>query len=123
MKPEEFISSYEGALATQDWKKVEPLFSEEVTVTFSDGSVHIGKEKVKEAFERNFKTIKSEKYEIVNVKWIKESDNYAVYLFEYNWSGIINGQLLSGNGLGTSIIVKEADSWKLLSEHLGRKLI
>jgi len=121
LKAENFIISYEKALASQDWSSVEPLISGEACVTFSDGSVHRGKEKVKAAFERNFKTIKSEQYSIENIVWIKENENFAVYTFEYNWSGIINGNAVSGNGIGTSVIIKESNRWKLLSEHLGRK--
>jgi len=121
MKSEDFISAYESALATQDWTAVEPLISPDASVTFSDGSIHSGKQKVTEAFERNFNSIKSEKYEIVNVNWLKRTDEFAVYTFEFNWTGIINGNSVSGVGVGTSVIIMEAEGWKLLREHLGRK--
>jgi len=121
MNPEEFIRSYETALGTQDWKVVEPLVSENVSVTFSDGTIHIGKENVQKAFERNFHTIKNEKYAIENIKWLLKDKKYAVYLFEFNWTGIINGKSVSGNGIGTSVLIKEDARWKLLTEHLGRK--
>ena len=121
MKPEEFIKKYEIALGKQKWNIVEPLICKEASVTFSDGSVHTGIEKVKAAFERNFSKIKNEKYAMENISWIKRDEKYAVYLFEYYWSGIIDGKLISGNGIGTSIIIKESGTWKLLTEHLGRK--
>ena len=43
MNPETFIEKYEAALATQDWQQVAPLVHPDVCVTFSSGSVHVGK--------------------------------------------------------------------------------
>ncbi len=121
MTPEEFIKSYESALRTQDWKVVEPLVSENVSVTFSNGIIHIGKENVQKAFKKNFSIIKNEKYAIENIIWLAKDKKYAVYLFEFNWTGIIDGKSASGNGIGTSVLIKENAKWKLLTEHLGRK--
>ncbi len=120
MIPEDFTVLYEKALASQDWELVNPLMTEEVSVTFSTGAVHQGKEKVQAAFEHNFKMIKSEKYAMSNIRWTKKTDTYAVFLFEYEWSGYINGNLLGGKGIGTSVIIYEDGHWKLLSEHLGK---
>ncbi len=122
MNPKEFIKSYERALGTQDWNVVEPLVSENVSITFSNGTIHIGKKNVQKAFEKNFSIIKNEKYAIENIKWLVKDKKYAVYLFEFNWTGIIDGKSRSGNGIGTSVLIKENARWKLLTEHLGRKL-
>ena len=121
MKVEDFISKYEEALASQDWSKVAPLMHDNASVTFSSGIAHIGKEKVQAAFERNFTTIKSEKYQMNNVRWIQKNDQLAIYLFEYEWAGLINGQKYGGAGVGTSVLVKENGTWLLLTEHLGAK--
>lgn len=121
MKPIDFIKSYEAALGKQDWNAVAPLITEYASVTFSTGQVHMGKAAIKAAFTNNFNIIKSEKYAIENVRWLKKEEQFAVYLFEYSWSGFINGQLMSGSGIGTSVIVKENGQWQLLTEHLGRK--
>ena len=43
----------------------------------------------------------------------------TVYLFHFNWKGIINGQQASGSGRGTTVIMFENGKWKLVSEHLG----
>jgi len=56
-----------------------------------------------------------------NITWLRKEETFAVYIFEYFWSGLVDGKLISGNGIGTSVIVHEAESWKLLSEHLGKK--
>lgn len=122
MKPEDFIKAYENALATQSWKNIEPLISESASVTFSNGSVHFGKSKVQTAFENNFKKIKNEKYLVDNVRWLSKEEKFAVYLFDFHWTGIVNGKSVSGDGIGTSVLVKEHHNWKLLTEHLGKKL-
>ncbi|TAI47829.1 nuclear transport factor 2 family protein [Flagellimonas allohymeniacidonis] len=121
MIPEEFIKAYEIALATQNWKNIEPLISESISVIFSDGTVHCGKNKVQIAYENNFSKIKNEKYLIDNVRWLSREENFAVYLFDFYWTGVVNGKSVSGNGIGTSVLIKEDCSWKLLTEHLGRK--
>ncbi|MCE7990651.1 MAG: nuclear transport factor 2 family protein [Roseivirga sp.] len=121
MNPEEFIKSYETALGTQNWTLVEPLVSKNVSVTFSNGMTHIGKENVQKAFEKNFSLIQNENYVVENIKWLVKDNKYAVYLFEFNWTGIIQGKPASGNGIGTSVLIKEDSKWKLLTEHLGRK--
>ena len=121
MSAEEFIRVYEQALASQDWRNVEPLVHENACVTFSNGAVHKGKMEVKRAFEKNFSLIKDEEYSISNVHWVMKGSETAVYLFDFNWSGMINDKPASGAGQGTSVLIKENDQWQLLVEHLGPK--
>lgn len=121
MKPEDFIIEYEKALSTQDWINVEPLFHNNVCVTFSNGSVHIGKSKVKVAFENNFSLIENENYSIQNIKWILKTESTAVFLFDFVWSGIINDTHTEGNGIGTSVLINQNGKWTLLTENLSKK--
>ena len=121
MNPDEFIQAYEQALATQYWTNVDPLVHENACVTFSNGSVHKGKPAVTKAFEANFASIKDETYSISNVHWVIKAAGTAVYLFEFNWSGLIKDKPASGSGRGTSVLIKENDKWLLLVEHLGPK--
>ena len=121
MSPEELIRAYEQALATQNWMNVDPLVHENACVTFSNGTVHKGNPAVRQSFEGNFSIIEDEKYSISNVHWVSKGSEMAVYLFEFNWSGLINDQPASGSGIGTCVLVRESDRWKLLVEHLGPK--
>lgn len=118
MHPEQFITAYSAALATQQWKHVEPLIHDKACVTFSNGSVHKGISEIKRAYERNFSIIKSEQYTVSNIQWVNKTDETAIYLFEFNWTGFIDGQLVSGKGCGTAVIVYNGNNWKLLAEHL-----
>lgn len=121
MKPEDFVAEYERALATQDWSAVAPLIHPQACVTFSSGAVHIGKDAVGAAYAKNFALIQDEAYGISNVLWVWRDDVFAVYLFDFSWSGLIEGKPASGSGRGTAVIVREDGAWKLLAEHLGPK--
>jgi hypothetical protein len=84
MHPEDFIRAYETALASQAWAQVEPLIHPEACVTFSNGTVHTGRDAVQKAFEHNFSLIQDEKYSISNVHWVLQTAETAVYLFEFH---------------------------------------
>jgi ketosteroid isomerase-like protein len=120
MNPEDFIDQYQRALATQEWASVEPLMHADVCVTFSTGAVHRGKDAVRAAYEANFQAIRDEVYRISDVHWIARSPELAVYLFRFDWTGVIDGHQASGGGRGTSVLVRyDGSSWKLVAEHLG----
>ncbi len=120
MKAEEFIPQYEAALASQDWSQVSPLIHKEAIVTFSDGSIHEGIDKIQIAFERNFKLIKSEKYEVLNVEWVEKEESNAQYNFHFKWEGYINGELMGGSGKGSCQLIKDKGNWLLWREELSR---
>ena len=121
MKPEDFIRAYEVALKTQNWENVDPLVHDNACVTFSNGAVHMGKSKVRAAFERNFSMIKSEEYSIQNVRWILKNESMATFVFEFYWEGIINENPAKGSGIGTSVLINQNGMWVLLTEHLSKK--
>lgn len=119
MKPDDFIPTYSAALATQQWENLEPLIHTDACVTFSNGSVHKGIAAIKSAYELNFTVIKNEDYTVSNIHWIKKSDEIAIYLFDFNWTGYIDGKFVSGKGRGTAVIIYDGKHWKILTEHLG----
>ncbi|MGI9280352.1 MAG: DUF4440 domain-containing protein [Endozoicomonas sp.] len=118
MSPQDFIKSYESALASQNWNHIAPLLHTDICVTFSDGT-YKGIEAVKSVFIRNFSAIKDEDYRISRIHWAHIADQSAVCLYEFQWEGLIHGEKCSGGGRGTSVLVREKDQWLLVSEHLG----
>ena len=114
-----FVRRYEMALATQDWSEVAPLLHDDVCVTFSDGSVHRGKRGVQKAFERNFSRIQDEQYRIDNVHWVDTNHDFACYLFDFRWTGSVDGTAVAGDGRGTAVLKHDGKTWRLLAEHLG----
>jgi len=119
MQPEKFIQDYGLALASQNWENVAPLIHHNACVTFSDGSVYIGIQSIGDAYKRNFALIKNEQYSINDIHWVNTNHEQAVYIFKFNWIGLINGQELGGSGTGTAVIILEDGRWKLMAEHLG----
>lgn len=119
MEPEKFIEDYKDALSSQNWENVEPLVHNDACVTFSTGRVYNGIRAIKEAYETNFAAIKNEEYLMSDVYWVVKSSGMAVYIFNFTWKGIINGQQASGSGRGTAVIIQEGGKWKLIAEHLG----
>ncbi len=121
MTPKDFVSRYEEAIATQEWEQIDPLIHRNCTVTFSNGSYHQGKERVRDAFQRNFDLIKDEQYAISDLHWVVKNEGFAVFTYAFSWSGKINGQEASGTGRGTATLKREDGVWQLVSEHLGPK--
>jgi len=119
MTAEDFVHAYEKALASQRWARVEPLVHEDACVTFSDGAVHLGKAAVRKAYEANFAAIEDEDYRISNLHWVRRGEDVAVYVFDFAWSGRIDGREARGAGRGTSVLVRHGPDWQLLAEHLG----
>jgi len=95
------------------------LVHDDACVTFSNGTVHVGKAAVQRAFEGNFAAIKDEEYRISNIQWVHRGAEFAVYLFDFNWSGRVRGLPASGAGRGTSVLHRDDNGWRLLVEHLG----
>lgn len=114
----DFLVSYEQALSRQDWTSIDGLIHEKCAVTFSEGT-YLGKQEVETAFKRAFSLIKNEIYKIRNLRVIQEAETFAVFVFEFDWTGRVEGRNASGSGRGTSVLCKENDRWQLLCEHLG----
>ncbi len=55
---------------------------------------------------------------MTNLHWVLKNDETAVYVFDFSWKGIINGQPAAGKGKGTAVIVCEESQWKLMAEQL-----
>lgn len=119
MTADDFLRAYEKALASQQWALVDPLVHEDACVTFSDGTVHIGKAAVRKAYSANFAAIEDERYRISNVHWVRRGEDVSVYVFDFAWSGRIGGRDAKGAGRGTAALVRRGSGWQLLAEHLG----
>jgi ketosteroid isomerase-like protein len=119
---EQFIPQYESALATQQWENVAPLIHEDCVVTFNDGT-YKGKTEVEATFRRTFALIQDEIYSISNIHWVQKTESIAVLIYNFSWSGIINGQPASGSGRGTSVLTQQDGKWQLICEHLGPNAI
>lgn len=118
--PDEFMREYECVTNSHDLQAALSLIDEEAIYLFSDGSVHIGKQAIEKVLRRNFELIQDEEYSLDNLTWILDTDDTAACLYDFSWSGIVNGEPASGSGRGTSILVRSGDNWRVVHEHLSR---
>jgi ketosteroid isomerase-like protein len=118
--PDEFMRLYEQATQSHNLEATLALIDEEAIYLFSDQSTHAGKQAIEQALRHNFVTIQDETYRISNLTWIARSAEVAVCIYDFAWSGLINGQPASGSGRGTSVLQRHGESWRMIHEHLSR---
>ncbi len=117
---DEFMKKYEHATDHHDLDTTLSMIDEDAIYLFSDESVHVGKEAIERVLKRNFDLIHDEAYSIANLVWLVDSREAAVGVYDYSWSGTINGEPASGSGRGTSVLRRSGDTWKVVHEHLSR---
>jgi uncharacterized protein (TIGR02246 family) len=120
MSPAEFIRSYEAAANAHDLDAIVELIAEDAVYWFSDQSAHLGKTAIRKAIAANFNAIKNERYRIENVIWLATSGEIAACVYEFYWSGEIDGRAASGDGRGTTVLRRIDGNWRIAHEHLSR---
>lgn len=117
MTPEDVLKQYESRINLHRFEQVAPLISDEAIFWFSDGS-HTGLEEIREAFERNWRSVENEHYWLDDLEWIARGVNSASCVYRFNWKGVADGRQCSGSGRGTTVLRKEPGGWKIIHEHL-----
>ncbi|WOO41386.1 glyoxalase superfamily protein [Rubellicoccus peritrichatus] len=118
--PEALLREYESQLTLQDWKAVECMIHDQAVFIFTERTYR-GKKAIAQAFQKTFSLIQDETYSIENLNWLAKTDSMACCEYIYKWTGLIDGQKASGEGRGSSVLVREDDKWLIIEEHLGPK--
>ena len=118
--PDQFMQAYEHATANHDLASTLERIDDDAIYLFSNESVHIGKPAVEWVLRHNFEVIKAESYSISNLTWMAQSDDVAACVYDYAWSGTIDGEKMSGFGRGTCVLKRSGDEWRIVHEHLSR---
>jgi ketosteroid isomerase-like protein len=118
MTPDQFMRQYEAATCAHDLSATLALIADDAVYFFSDRTTHVGKPAIQLVLEQNFASISGENYRIEGLRWLATCDQVAACVYDYSWSGVINGQPASGQGQGTSVIRANAGSWLVVHEHL-----
>lgn len=111
------MGEYERANNSHDISRVVPFIAEDAVYWFSDGS-HRGIEEIRSAIEKTFAKILDEVYEVRELEWPVLTADVAVCRYLFAWTGVVNGELRSGQGRGTNVIVRRDGKLKVLHEHL-----
>jgi ketosteroid isomerase-like protein len=118
MTPDEFMRSYEAATCAHDLEATLGMIADDAIYLFSNGTSYVGKEAISRVLQTNFELIKAETYAIHGLRWLASSDDVAACVYEFAWSGEIDGKPASGNGRGTTVIRSVGGQWRVAHEHL-----
>jgi len=118
--PEDLMREYESAANRHDLEATLGLIDADAVYLFSDGSAHVGKQAVERAIRRNFESIREEIYRIDNLTWLVKGEDAAACVYDFAWTGMINGQPAGGGGRGTSVLKRSSEGWKVVHEHLSK---
>ncbi|HYB76128.1 MAG TPA: nuclear transport factor 2 family protein [Nitrososphaerales archaeon] len=124
MTPEDFIQVYEKKSASHRFDEVDPLIADDAVFWFNDGSFS-GKDSIRKAFDRTSTfEIQDERYWLDNLRWLVKAEGFAVCIFSYHWTGVVEGVFKNlGDGRGTCVLRAFESGWKISHEHLSREPI
>jgi ketosteroid isomerase-like protein len=113
----QFLKEYENQTNTHVFENLRPLIAEDAVFWFPDGS-YKGIYEIQKAFEATFSRIQDEDYHINNLEWLAIGPVLAVCVYNFHWTGVVNGKKAEGRGRGTNIVVRRNNTWQMLHEHL-----
>ncbi|PKL42735.1 MAG: hypothetical protein CVV41_11920 [Candidatus Riflebacteria bacterium HGW-Riflebacteria-1] len=117
-KLDEVLNNYIDALASQSWDAASVFFHEKATVIFAEGTYH-GKSSIGAAISKTFSMIKDEFFDIRDIRWNLQTDQFASCTFCFKWEGTLNGNRFTNPGRGTLVWVNENGQWLIINEHFG----
>lgn len=111
------LLNYIRATNTHDFSEVEKCLADDAVYWFSDSTCTAIAE-IKKYFEQAWSIVQEEVYQANHVQWIATSSEVAACIYEYAWSGLINGVHQSGKGRATNVFKRVGGKWLLIHEHL-----
>lgn len=96
------------------------LIADDAIYFWSDGSAMFGKAAIAEAINGNFVGIENDTYDVFDITWLIDSDDVAVCVFRFEWTGEIDGVAASGAGRGVSVLRRIDGEWRVVHENLSR---
>jgi ketosteroid isomerase-like protein len=112
-----FMKAYEEGNNSHDVERVAPMITPDATYWFTDGS-YSGLAQITTAISETFRAIQNETYQISELEWIYVTTEHAACRYRFAWTGLVGGQLRSGEGRGTNVLTKHEGFWKIHHEHL-----
>lgn len=114
-----FLKAYELAANSCDFDNVAPLIADDATFWFTNGQYE-GKQAARKAFEETWGSIKDEKYQISNVRWVGKNYWVSSCTYDFTSDGMVEGKRQVYKGKGTNVLVRERGSWRIAHEHLSK---
>lgn len=104
MTPAEYERELARRMSAKDVDGTLELIAEDAVYFWSNGSAMFGKEAIAEGLRQNFASIQNDTYEKLDITWLAQSDGVAACVFRFEWTGEIDGELVSGRGRGASVL-------------------
>lgn len=114
----DFLVRYVDASQRHDLAALREMIAPDAVYFFSNESVHRGHDEVVAAIERNFAAIEAESYEVTHTDWLIDWAESALAVYDYAWSGRVDGEPASGAGRGTCALRMTDAGWRVVHEHL-----
>jgi ketosteroid isomerase-like protein len=118
--PDEFMQAYERAMNARDLETASSMIDEDAIFLFSNETIHKGRPAILKAIQNNFDSIQDEIFKFINLTWFIKSDELSACIYDFTWSGKIDGKPAAGYGRGTSILKRVGMKWVIIQEHLSR---
>lgn len=107
-----------AATNTHDFANVSELIAEDAVYFFGDATL-VGREAVGAYFTATWDAIRDERYWAEEIRWVLDTEDAAVAVYRFRWTGVVDGQPASGSGRGTNTFARTPDGrWLLTHEHL-----
>ncbi len=118
MSPEEQLNELVRRMNAKDLAGTLELIADDAVYFWSNGASLVGKAAIAEGLRRNFQDIRNDTFETLDVTWILRLENVAACIYEFRWTGDIDGRPAGGGGRGSSMLRKINDDWRIVHEHL-----
>ena len=120
MTPSEYKRELVRRMQEKDLAGTLELIADDAVYFWSNGSAMFGKSAIAEGLKRNFDAILNDTYDIFDVTWLVESDQVAVCIYRFEWTGEINGFPARGEGRGASVLRRIDGKWRTVHENLSQ---
>ena len=116
----EAMAEYQRRNGIRDLPGLLELIDDTAVYWHSNATAHVGKPAVEAAIRANFDGIEDDTYAPYDLEWLVETQDVAVCVYGFRWTGRIDGREASGSGRGTSVLARREGRWLIVHEHLSR---
>lgn len=117
MGPEDVLAAYEERINRHDFDLLAPLIAADATFWFTEGS-YSGLAAIRAAVERTWAALNNDTYRLENRRWVAVGETVAACSYDFTWTTTVDGRPLTGKGRGTTVLRRDAGSWRIAHEHL-----
>jgi ketosteroid isomerase-like protein len=107
-------------MSAKDLAATMELIADDAVYFWSNGAAMFGKDEIAEGLKTNFAGIEDDTYDVHDVVWLAEDAETAACVFRFEWTGMMNGQAVSGRGRGATVLKRVAGQWRVVHENLSQ---